>query len=304
MNQTGYKGKGLLPLLTDKRDFSHSAVFGSIAVDDLPTRDFLVAVPLEIKDQDINYPSDYCTSYASSECGEDEDQVIFVPEYSFQRAKDILAVSQGVQVYSQFGLNLRDICNSAVQYGFLPRINDPFRCDTMDRPARDTLIASGAWPAELDSIAANYKKASYFAVDGPHDLFDNIRSVMWMNLAERRSVEVGCLWRESWSAAPQGIIPEIYEEQGSAHAFKFCGQKTINGNLYLVAQLSDGPTFGDDGFFYFSRAVVNREFGTYGSFTYSHMPPDSAEWHVTNGVSIYDSFTLKVLKLVSNLMKL
>lgn len=289
----------LHPLTKDPRDYSHSTVFGSVVVNDLPTKDFLVSVPLEMKNQEINYLSDFCTSYAAASVDEDMDQVIMVPEWTFAQAKYILSQTQGVGVIGTFGVNLRDISNAAVAYGFLPRLYDPFKCDTMDRPARDILANWIEWPVGLYNHAAPYKKASYFFVDGPHDLFDNIRATLWKHLGERNSVIVGALWRQSWNNAPDGIIPEVYEPQGSGHAFKICGQKTINGQIYLVAQLSEGVNFGDKGFCYFSRAVVNRELATYGAIIFTHLPPDTAQWHVTNGVSVYDSWALKVWKIIS-----
>lgn len=127
---------------------------------------------------------------------------------------------------------------------------------------------------------------------------------MWAHLNERRSVIVGCLWRQSWNTALEGIIPTSYESTGGGHSFKICGQKTINGVIYLVAQMSDGVDFGDKGFCYFPREVVNREFSPYGAYTFTHMPPDSAIWHVTNGVSIYDSWFKKGWKIISKYIKI
>lgn len=290
----------LQELPRDNRDFPHDLVFGSVSADDLPTHDFLVAVPLEIKNQDNNYESDYCTSYAATEVAEDQDQVIFTPEWTFAQAKEISAVQNGLSVYSQYGLNLRDICNAAVKKGFIPRINDPFKCDSNTRPIRDILVHAYNWPESLFAIAEKYKKASYFLVTGSHDVFDNIRSALWQNLGERRSVIVGCLWRYSWSNAKNGIIPKTYESGGSGHAFKICGQKTIDGEIYLIAQLSNGVRFGDKGFFYFPRDVVNAEFGPYGQFTFSDVQKEKAEWYITNGVQIYDSVFKKVWKIIAN----
>lgn len=298
---------GLLPLPKDERDFSHFQTFGCPAVNDLPTRDFLVSVPLELKDQDINYQSDFCAAYGASELAEFEDQVIFCPEWTFAFAKYLLSLKSGPQVISQFGLNLRDVCSSALESnkgGFLPRFDDPFKCNTEDRPARDFIATYSNWPAYLRNIAQKYAKAAYYAVDGPHDTFDNFRACLWKNLSERRGILTGCYWRTSWNYLADGIVPKLYEQGGTAHAFNFIGQKTINGEIHLVAQLSDGDDFGDHGLFYFSRETVNKEFSIFGAYTFQDKLP--TDLSTSNGVTLekINKFSpLYIFKVISNLFK-
>jgi hypothetical protein len=272
----------LKPLPSDERDYSYTQNFGSISQDDLPNQDFMVSVPLEMKNQDINYYSDYCTGYGASEVAEDEKLIIFVPEWTFAQAKAIVALTDQ-SALTEYGLNLRDICNAAVQVGFLPRLYDIYNCNTQNRPPRSIIVDASKWPSQLLTIAAKYKMAGYYTVDGPHDTFNNFRSVLWNNLKERRSILTGCIWRESWNTAANGIIPKVYEDTGSAHAFKIFGQKTINGEVYLIMQGSDGVNAGDNGLFYFSRDTVNKEFGKFGAFTFkdpNFIPAQSP----TNGV--------------------
>ncbi len=285
METIPYKGKGLLPLPPDDRDFSHAQVFGSVAASDLPIEDFLVATPLEIKNQDLNYPSDFCASYAAAECAEDEDQVIMVPEYTFAAAKWLLQQAGDPNAISEFGLNLRDIANAGTKVGFLPRTSDPFGCDTPHRPVRDFIANFKNWPESLAGIANKYKRASYFsALTGPHDVFDNLRSALWLNRMSRVAIFTGAIWRYSWVVAPGGIIPTIYESNGSGHAFEIIGQKTIAGEIYIVMRSSDGPSTGDNGFYYFNRQVVNKEIGQYGAFLFNPMPKDIAQWHIDNAI--------------------
>lgn len=292
----------LRPLPKGRKYLSHAAVFGSIHASDMPSHDFIVAVPLEIKNQDINYSSDFCPAYAGSEVAEDEDQVVFVPEWTFAQAKQILAVTQGQQIYDEFGLSLPDACTAAVEKGFLPRLYDPFKCDTASRPAREVLVHPENWGAHLDQYAVPYRKASFFAVDGPHDTFDNYRACLWINLPNRISIVTGCLWRASWDNATDGLVPAIYESSGSAHAFKICGQKTFPGETdpRLVAQLSDGTGFGSGGYYYFTRAQINKEFGAYGAFIFCALPQRTANLYNANGITVHDSPILKLLKLLFN----
>lgn len=68
----------------------------------------------------------------------------------------------------------------------------------------------------------------------------------------------GCEWRPSWSNALNGIVNKTdFSEPFFGHAILFFGWKEINNEPYLVAQLSNGKEFGDNGLFYFSRNVVN-----------------------------------------------
>jgi hypothetical protein len=49
------------------------------------------------------------------------------------------------------------------------------------------------------------------------------------------------------------------------HAYLFIDWCEIGGKLYLVAQNSAGTLMGDNGFLYFPREVVNREFAKWGT---------------------------------------
>lgn len=109
------------------------------------------------------------------------------------------------------------------------------------------------------------------------DTFDKIRATLWQNRGEERSVLAGCTWRQEWTRAPGGLIPRSYGNGGFGHAFKIFGWKKIDGETYLVAQLSNGSEIGDGGIFYFPRSVVNKEF-TYGLFTFKDMPREEAEY--------------------------
>lgn len=300
MNTDIEKKYCLQPLPPDD-DFSHSRVFGILGLSELPTQDFFVSEPREIKNQDINYPSDFCAAYAACEVSEDQEAVNLVPEYTFAKAKQLLAVKQSDNILEQYGLNLRDVCMAALQ-GFLERDYDPFGCDTENRPERTFIADWRNWPADLDQLAADHRKNSFFTIDGPYDRFDNYRMAMWQNRAESRSILTGVYWRQSWTQAPQGVIPPTYEETPRLpHALKIFGQVTIDGVMYLAAQLSDGATIGDCGVFYFSREIVNKEFG-FGEFTFKDMPKAKAKYYHENNVSVEDSFIVRTCKVLWNIL--
>ena len=291
-------GTGLQMLPTDKRDFSHAVVFGALAVDYLPKDDFFSSELLGIKDQG---PYDFCAGFAATEISEDQEAVELNPFFTFAAAKRLL----GGDAWKAWGLNLRDVCEAGTKVGFLEEEYYPFanRTDL----TRDFLANPANWPADLDMLAADHRKASYFAVDGPHDTFDNIRSVMWQNRMEARSVLAGCAWRYSWNNAKGGIIPRTgwENEKGFGHAFKVFGQMWLDDPenpgkkaLYLVMVNSWGPKVGDNGIFYFSREVVNREFSPYGAFTFKDLPKSDAKFHNDNGVCVDASVVTKLIKAI------
>ncbi len=269
------KQEALQRLPEDPRDLSHEKVFGSAQLADLPIGDFFVSEPMEIKNQDINYPSDFCAAYAASAVSEDQEALVLVPEYTFAKAKQIIGDPSG------YGLNLRDICKAAQRYGFLAREYDPFHCETENRPDRDFLADWKNWPEDLDMLAYDHHKNSFFKVDGPYDTFDNFRSALWMNRGEQRSILTGLDWRPSYENAVGGFIDVDTAQPGEVtrgHAIKIFGQMEAKGKMWLVGQLSDGIEVGDKGIYYFSREVVNRDF-TYGAFTFKDMPKDLAMVH-------------------------
>lgn len=297
---------GLTTLPDDGRDFSLTTVFGSPAVEELPKGDWSVGDPQEIKDQDINYPSDYCAAYAATEVSEDQELVPLVPEWTFAKAKQLLIKDAGAtseediaQIIGSYGLNLRDICRAACTYGFLERQYDPFKCNTEDRPVREKIADYRFWPEDLDMLGAEHRKASFFACDGPYDTFDKLRAAMWLNRREQRSILTGVLWRRSFSAAVGGLIEDrdYSGEAGSGHALKVFAQILIRGELYLVAQLSNGPLAGDKGLYYFPRSVINKEF-TFGSFTFKDMSRDIAQFHNDNKVAVDASPFYKLYRVL------
>ena len=87
-------------------------------------------------------------------------------------------------------------------------------------------------------------------------------------------VQAFSAWYAEWSnplrataagALVAGIVPADYQAFAGYHAYLFIDWCEIGGELFLVAQNSAGPLLGDNGFLYFSREIVNREFAKWGS---------------------------------------
>lgn len=296
----------------DKRDYSHTAVFGAAKVDELPQGDFFIGDPMEIKNQDINYLSDFCAAYAAAAAAEDHERTLLVPEYTFAKAKQLKAKDVGAvteeaiqEVIQEFGLELRDICMAGCKYGFLEREHDFFHCNTEERPERNTVADWRKWPEDLDMLAWEHAQNSFFSIDGPYDTFDNLRNAMWKHKGESCSIVTGMGWRQSWVDAPKGMInKDTYspDERSSGHAFKIFGQIELDNKfgekeLYLVAQLSDGPQNGDKGLYYFSREVVNAE-AKYGAYMFNDMPREKAKFNADFQINISDSIWKKAWKVL------
>lgn len=133
------------------------------------------------------------------------------------------------------------------------------------------------------------------------DRFDTIRSALWRFRDEKRSVLVGCLWRREWTSAPSGVIPKTYGEGGFGHAFVIRGWEPKGEDMYLIAQLSNGKQIGESGLFYFPREVVNKEF-TYGAFSFSDMPVETAKFLNERGFSASWSWLAKLVSFVTKLI--
>lgn len=280
---------GLRKLPLDKRDLSLGGLFGYQKLTDVPDTDFIVAQPFKMKDQgDL----DFCTGYTVSEVSEDQEMVEFSPHFQYAASSKIRGD------WKAWGMDLRIAFKSAVDYGSLD-VNDVPK--SFLTQTRDFLANWENWPTTCFDLAVQYKKESFFKVDGEHDTFDNIRAAMWKFRDDKRTIGVGATWRQSWINAWGGVIPLTYEEGGFGHAFKIFGQKVIAGELHLCAQLSNGP-IGDNGIYYFKRETVNREFGDFGCFMFQDIGKNKAVFYQKHDIQMEDSFFSKLWKVITSIL--
>ncbi len=281
----------LRTLPKDSRDFNLGAVFPPMDIKEVPLDDFIVAQPLGIKDQG---ETDFCSAYAVTAVSEDQEGEELIPEYNFFKTKQISGDPE------EWGADLRDACKSAVSYGSMTVKG----YKEYKKLSRSQLLKRESWPDFADEIAKYHKKETYFKItDGKHDTFDDIRTALWQHRAGKSTIVTGALWRSEWLNAPNGVIPDEYGDDGFGHAFKIFGQKNINGKLYLMAQLSQGPYVGDGGIFYLSRKVVNAEIGRYGIFMFKDMSRKDAEYYMENEITVKQSFFSQLWSIIINLFK-
>ena len=209
---------------------------------------------------------DFCTAYTTAEIQSLIFGMPFDPLWQMAKIKEIIGS------YQDYGASLRDAAQSVITYGSLPVVLAPFAYtgSETDKP-RDFLANWENYPSNMDSFGRKYRDLSFFAVDGPYDSFDNVRSTLLMHQQYRQAVTFGLEWHPEWTEAPGGVIPEIMPaSQGEGHDMMIVGQKTIGGNLHLVLQQSWGPNAGDGGFYYFPRTVINQcSTQGYGSYIFS-----------------------------------
>lgn len=135
------------------------------------------------------------------------------------------------------------------------------------KTALATGVKSGFWPTNAGaSTGAPFgvdKASAYLFVtkNNDMDLFDSIRTAIKQT---GRPLSAGVRWMQEWDNPPAGIIQNLGQNILGGHAVKIAGWKTIDNIPYLVIQNSWGTLFGDQGLFYFPRAIVNAVFGPYG----------------------------------------
>lgn len=220
----------------------------------------------------------------------------FDPNWQMAKTKQIRGE------YLEFGATLREAALSVVTYGSLLKSFSPFthaEGKPTDRD-RNFLANWNNWPADLEKKAAPFKAGSFWSVDGPLDMFDDIRSTLYINKTSNTpsGVIFGLAWRPEWTYSPGGVIKDNYTTpQGNGHCIYIRGQKIINGVPYLKIQNSYGPSVGDKGMFYFPRAVINRE-ANYGAYTFKKMAVGDAQYMNENGIKVSDNWFVGILKAI------
>ena len=283
---------GLNPTPIDERDFKLGAVVGLALPSDMPD-EYTVADPLIIKDQG---QSDMCTAYAITAVSEDEEGVVLDPFFTFGVTKAITGDP------AEWGADLRSACKSAVKprtgdraYGSLEakdlsKLTKPATQEDRERASDYRNIT-----VEEREEAKRHAKKSYFSVvDGVGDIFDDMRSAMWMTRNEKRSIFTGCNWRTVWTYGG-GTIETAPSGQTFGHAVKAFGWR----GGYMKLQLSNGKSIGEDGIFWISRLALNQAF-TFGAFTFLDMPREDAEKTIAESKKSKTFFT-RVVSPFANL---
>ena len=216
---------GLKKILPDHRDYSYHRTFGTIDPGEQFNDNFNLDAGITNPSQDADGFPYGCTGYTTSELCQDEDKKQYLPRFTYDQTLKMEGQKEGV------GCDIRDSLNSSIVYG---------------------VQALGEGP----ELALNHRRGAYFQIENSSDWFDSLRSAMVMS---NRSISIGSKWYPEWMLAPFGIIPvpNWNNPNTTFHNWKICGWKTINGIVYLIGKPWIGVTWGDAGYGYFSREVIN-----------------------------------------------
>jgi hypothetical protein len=238
------------------RKFSHDALFGTLAPAVFPKT---LGRPLRPVENQMN--SLRCTGYGTAVNGGYIKGRRFHPDW--QAAK--IGKLQG-QTVDLTGGDPNMAMRSERDCGFLPIEDSPYllATSTMGQTSWQTFD-----PA-LDSIAIETRVAGFVTVDGTNDIFDNIRSALIQAYDPKTGlgavVQAFGKWFPAWTFPKDGIVPQTYDAtQYSYHHYLFVDFCEIDGVEYLMVQNSGGVNMGKNGFQYFPREVVNREFKLSGT---------------------------------------
>lgn len=224
-------------------DFSYQKYFGGVS--ELPTEDFIIGEPLEVKNQ---LDTLTCTAQAVTSVSEDQEGVPLEASYTWAKIKEI---DGGKRLAKPV-----DACKAATKFGFLEKKFSPF---SLEKNGEEFISNPRNWGYTWDMYALQHKKGAFFKVDGQKDLFDSIMATMWRNRHKKQSVFTGGYWQFWWNGISNGVIPKDSPyDKVNPHAFKIYGRKTIDGEPHVVALNSYGSEVGDNGRFYLPREIVNK----------------------------------------------
>ena len=126
-----------------------------------------------------------------------------------------------------------------------------------------------AYPETLDSAAQSFRIKAYLGCDTPGDYFDDVRWALFNAYDPITKtgavVHAFSMWYQEWTYAAGGVIPLGYQMRSGWHTYLFVDWTVIDGIEYLIAQNSYGNDAGHNGYYYFPREVVNREFAKWNT---------------------------------------
>lgn len=130
-------------------------------------------------------------------------------------------------------------------------------------------LLTGLQPNPLNPKRLGWYSAIFNIRAIGQDFFDAIRDAMASGGTERRSVSIGTPWYPEFEPVGNGngkmtlsgIIsePANWSTDGMPwHNWKICGWKMIDGQVYLIGKSWQGAQYGDKGFCYFNRQIINH----------------------------------------------
>lgn len=238
---------GTRPVAPNPQQKSFSRTFGTVSAPSLP-EEFDADAHLEIPDQLADGLPYGCTDYTVRELATSEDGRLYEVGFNYDKSREYEGKS-GQDV----GVDIKDAFKCATVYGLKVR----------------------GTSADLNDDPLLNRRAPYYEVhpDNGLDYFDSIRSALlraFQRNGKKHAAGNGTPWLPEWALPQQGIIPDIFTYDGkpahySWHAWAFVGWVTKDGIPYLKAKTWQGENYGDVGYSYYPREVVNKVFDQWGT---------------------------------------
>src|SRR3990167_3603000 len=252
----------LLRTPADNRDFGLMDLFKQPDIREVGQGDWGFWQPLEIKDQK---GSQECTGHGVAAAIEAHEGVLINPSAQYAIIKKL------TNDPTDTGADLRTAMKSGLQYGAVKKEDCALGLDNHDG---NFLADLNNYPVKILEKATPQKQKSFFnATRGRYDRFDNFRTWLWYFRDQKPIIVTGVGWRENWTYAEGGIIPEEPGDVSGGHCVAILSeQRIINGEPYLKIQNSYGRMIGDNGCFWVNRKVLQRDF-IYGGYIYQDLDP-------------------------------
>lgn len=238
-----------LKKVVDIRDkgYNHAKRFGSVAPLTLPSKG-LGRKPGKIYQQ---FNTFFCTAFATAAASSYQEKLTLSPEWQTAKTGQV----DGAPIFT--GTDLRSALKSAILFGSIPYEDSPF---TLEKDGEDKVARWQNYPANLTSNALVHAKQDFYDVkNGKYDVFDNIRSALYLANEENGVAIVGTPWYQSFNdPGPKGLVfmPPVGEKTYLAHAWVIYDFD----DDYLYAQLSSGESLGNKGTLKFDRKTINYIF--------------------------------------------
>lgn len=251
---------GLKPLERTGKEFPVGAIIDFPPLTQLATQ--FSFENLSVKNQIADGLDDFCGACSGTVLKEIQDGAVQYYPFLFAAAK---AVSNDDVV--AWGLSLDDVGKALCRFGV------PFQSDVpkkvKDMSARKKRDFKN-YPDGLKDKALPNRGGSYFYVYGPHDAYDNVRSVMhsFAQKGYQAVILIGVEFGWSLSDIVLSGTPKGYGHAMAVFGWDERGLKVLN---------SAGDSAGDNGFHYIPRETFNHYADTYGAIMVTDMPRTEAE---------------------------
>jgi hypothetical protein len=235
---------GVKKVRKDHRNYSWHRTFGSISPAIFIECNFDAGFPQPNQGTD-GFPYG-CTGYAQTGLCQDEDKAQYFPKFTYDETLNMEGIFIGNPQFEEVGCSVTDSLKSTIVYG---------------------VQKIGETPAE----ALNHRRGAYYQIEetGQFDWFDSIRSCLQLN---QQSISIATPWYSDFAVPINGVLttPSSYDTTSASwHNWKCCGWKTINGVPYLIVASWQGSAYGENGFCYVSREIINTLLDINGSAAFT-----------------------------------